>query len=105
MTSLVSARNVSKRFGKLHTVDDASFDIEKGLIGPNGVGKATLLKAMLGLTAREACQFWISVRSENVGNSCITSALSLTLRYLSALALGTKNPRRMDRLLYYGWLR
>lgn len=52
MTSLVSARNVSKRFGKLHAVDDASFDIEKGLIGPNGVGKTTLLKAMLGLTVR-----------------------------------------------------
>lgn len=56
MTSLVSARNVSKRFGKLHAVDDASFDTEKGrimgLIGPNGVGKTTLLKAMLGLTVR-----------------------------------------------------
>ncbi|MED5461254.1 MAG: ATP-binding cassette domain-containing protein, partial [Pseudomonadota bacterium] len=68
---------MSKHFGKLYVVDDASFDIEKGrimgLIGPNGAGKTTLLKAMLGLTAREACQIWISVRSENVGNSCITS--------------------------------
>jgi ABC-2 type transport system ATP-binding protein len=47
---------VSKHFGKLHVVDDASFDIEKGrimgLIGPNGAGKTTLLKAMLGLTVR-----------------------------------------------------
>ena len=54
MTSLVSARNVSKRFGVVRAVDDVSFDIEKGrimgLIGPNGAGKTTLLKAVLGLT-------------------------------------------------------
>ena len=54
MTSLVSARNVSKRFGDVRAVDDVSFDIEKGkilgLIGPNGAGKTTLLKAVLGLT-------------------------------------------------------
>mgnify|MGYP001815751750 FL=1 len=54
MTSLVSARNVSKSFGSLRAVDDVSFDINKGrimgLIGPNGAGKTTLLKAVLGLT-------------------------------------------------------
>ena len=54
MTSLVSARNVSKSFGKVRAVDNVSFDIEQGkilgLIGPNGAGKTTLLKAILGLT-------------------------------------------------------
>ena len=54
MTSLVTARNVSKHFGAVRAVDDISFDIEKGrivgLIGPNGAGKTTLLKALLGLT-------------------------------------------------------
>ena len=54
MSSLVSARNVSKHFGQVCAVDDVSFDIEKGkilgLIGPNGAGKTTLLKAVLGLT-------------------------------------------------------
>lgn len=57
MTSLVSARNVSKSFGALRAVDDVSFEIEKGrimgLIGPNGAGKTTLLKAVLGLTECE----------------------------------------------------
>ena len=47
MTSLVSARNVSKSFGAVHAVDNISFEIEKGrimgLIGPNGAGKTTLL--------------------------------------------------------------
>ena len=54
MTSLVTARNVSKHFGDVRAVDNVSFDIEKGkilgLIGPNGAGKTTLLKAVLGLT-------------------------------------------------------
>jgi len=54
MSSLVSARGVSKHFGQVRAVDNVSFDIEKGrilgLIGPNGAGKTTLLKAVLGLT-------------------------------------------------------
>jgi len=54
MSSLVSARDVSKSFGDVHAVDHVSFEIEKGrimgLIGPNGAGKTTLLKALLGLT-------------------------------------------------------
>ncbi len=54
MTSLVSARNVSKHYGRVPAVDDVTFEIAKGrimgLIGPNGAGKTTLLKAMLGLT-------------------------------------------------------
>lgn len=54
MTSLVSARDVSKSYGDTLAVDNVSFDIEPGritgLIGPNGAGKTTLLKAVLGLT-------------------------------------------------------
>lgn len=54
MTSLVTARGVSKHFGQVRAVDDVSFEIERGrilgLIGPNGAGKTTLLKALLGLT-------------------------------------------------------
>ena len=54
MTNLVEARNVTKSYGPVRAVDDASFDITSGrimgLIGPNGAGKTTLLKALLGLT-------------------------------------------------------
>ncbi len=91
MTSLVSARNVSKSFGALHAVDDVSFDIEKGrimgLIGPNGAGKTTLLKAMLGLTD---CQGSLSVlgldpfrqRRELMQNICFIADVAVLPRWI-----------------------
>ena len=51
--SSVSARGLGKRYGKSVAVDGIDFDIAPGrivgLIGPNGSGKTTTLKAMLGL--------------------------------------------------------
>ena len=53
MTAVISARGLSKHYGKTVAVDNVSFDIPAGrivgLIGPNGSGKTTALKAALGL--------------------------------------------------------
>ncbi len=53
MNAVISARNLSKHYGKKKAVDAISFDIPAGrivgLIGPNGSGKTTTLKAALGL--------------------------------------------------------
>ena len=53
MTAVVSARGLTKRYGKQTAVDNISFEIPAGrivgLIGPNGSGKTTTLKAALGL--------------------------------------------------------
>ncbi len=52
--TVVSARDLNKRFGSTHAMHNVSFEIEPGsivgLIGPNGAGKTTTLKAILGLT-------------------------------------------------------
>ena len=52
--SVISARGLRKHYGKQAAIDDISFDIAPGrivgLIGPNGSGKTTTLKAILGLT-------------------------------------------------------
>ena len=53
MTSAVSFRNVSKRYGNFAAVDDISFTIAKGtlvtLLGPSGCGKTTTLRLIAGL--------------------------------------------------------
>ena len=58
MSAVISARNLSKRYGKgKPAVDSISFEIPAGrivgLIGPNGSGKTTTLKAALGLVPFE----------------------------------------------------
>ena len=53
MNAVLSAKGLTKRYGKQVAVDNVSFDIPAGkivgLIGPNGSGKTTTLKAALGL--------------------------------------------------------
>ena len=53
MNPIISARGLTKRFGRTVAVDHIDLDIPPGrivgLIGPNGAGKTTALKAILGL--------------------------------------------------------
>ena len=96
MTSLVSARNVSKSYGAVRAVDDVSFDVDKGcitgLIGPNGAGKTTLLKAVLGLTD---CQGSLSVlgldpfrqRKELMQNICFIADVAVLPRWIRVYQL------------------
>lgn len=96
MTSLVTARGVSKHFGEVRAVDDVSFEIEQGkilgLIGPNGAGKTTLLKAVLGLTD---CQGELSVlgldpfrqRKELLKNICFIADVAVLPRWIRVTQL------------------
>ncbi len=57
MSTVIAARGLTKRYGKQLAVDNISFEIPSGriigLIGPNGSGKTTTLKAVLGLIPYE----------------------------------------------------
>lgn len=50
----IQVRNLTKKFKHFTAVSDVSFEIERGetfaLLGPNGSGKTTTLKCMVGLT-------------------------------------------------------
>ncbi len=52
--SIISAKGLSKRYGRFQAVKPMDFTIERGtitgLIGPNGAGKTSILKSILGLT-------------------------------------------------------
>ena len=96
MTSLVSAKGVTKQFGSFTAVDNVSFEIERGkilgLIGPNGAGKTTLLKAVLGLTD---CEGELSVmgldpfrqRKDLMRNICFIADVAVLPRWIRVTQL------------------
>ncbi|WP_434798204.1 ABC transporter ATP-binding protein [Terrisporobacter vanillatitrophus] len=50
---MIEVKNVKKKYKKVKALDDVSFNIEEGnitcILGVNGVGKSTILKAIAGL--------------------------------------------------------
>jgi ABC-2 type transport system ATP-binding protein len=57
MNPIISARQLTKRYGRLNALDHVDLDVPVGrivgLIGPNGAGKTTMMKAILGLATFE----------------------------------------------------
>lgn len=60
---MIEVKNISKRYGKKHVLNNISFTAEKGkitcLIGINGVGKTTIMKAIMGLTSVQSGQIFL----------------------------------------------
>ncbi|MEO5921844.1 MAG: ABC transporter ATP-binding protein [Pseudolysinimonas sp.] len=72
MTTVVEAHGLTKHFGKVHAVEDATFTIEEnriyGLLGRNGAGKTTLMSLLTGQ------EFATSGRVEVYGHSPVENA-------------------------------
>ncbi len=55
MNAIIDVRDVTKRFGGFHAVDECTLSIQQGsitgLIGPNGAGKTTLFNMVAGTFA------------------------------------------------------
>jgi ABC-2 type transport system ATP-binding protein len=53
---MIEARNLVKRYGSTMAVNDPSFSIRPGMVtgflGPNGTGKTTTMRMILGSTRR-----------------------------------------------------
>ena len=56
MDTVITARNLHKRYGDTVAVCDVSFDVQRGeifgLLGPNGAGKTTTVECLQGLRRR-----------------------------------------------------
>lgn len=67
---MISVKNISKQFGKLKALDDVSTTCEQAeciaLIGPNGCGKTTLIKTILGMVIPDSGS--ITFKGNNILN-------------------------------------
>lgn len=65
---MIIANNVNKTFGKLQVLKDVSVNFEEGecvaLIGPNGSGKTTFIKCLLGMVVPDSG--FITFKSRNI---------------------------------------
>jgi ABC-2 type transport system ATP-binding protein len=55
MTTVIEARGLSKNYGSTHALRGVDLNVQSGrivgLIGPNGSGKTTAIKSILGLSS------------------------------------------------------
>lgn len=55
---MIVAKNITKQFGKLKALDNVSVTFSEGeciaLLGPNGCGKTTLIKSLLGMVVPDS---------------------------------------------------
>lgn len=61
LETILSIRNLDKKYGKVHAVNNLSFDIQKGtvygILGPNGSGKSTTLGIILNVVNKTSGSF------------------------------------------------
>lgn len=61
METILSLSNLNKKFGRIHAVNNLSFDIQKGnvygILGPNGSGKSTTLGIILNVVNKTSGNF------------------------------------------------
>lgn len=61
METILSLKNLHKKFGSIHAVNNLSFDINKGnvygILGPNGSGKSTTLGIILNVVNKTSGEF------------------------------------------------
>ena len=61
METILSLKNLDKKFGSVHAVNNLSFDIQKGnvygILGPNGSGKSTTLGIILNVVNKTSGEF------------------------------------------------
>lgn len=64
---MIQIEKISKKFGKLSVLNTINLFLRKGeciaLIGPNGCGKTTLIKIILGMVIPDSGNIWVNKQS------------------------------------------
>jgi ABC-2 type transport system ATP-binding protein len=76
MTTIVEARDLSKRYGNFVALDHVNFTLQPGrivgLIGRNGAGKTTVLKTILGLSSYQGSVQVLGLEPERDRNALMS---------------------------------
>lgn len=63
MEPILKGRNLVKRYGKVTAIDHSDFDLMKGeilaVIGDNGAGKSSIIKALCGAVIPDEGEIWL----------------------------------------------
>jgi len=102
MDSIISIKNFSMQFGKTRVIDDLSFDIMRGetfgLLGSNGSGKTTIIRALLGIYIPTGGALLIDGKPYSVSGS-------VKLGYLPEERGLYKKESVIDIMMYFGQLK
>jgi len=64
---MIEVKDISKKFGKLKVLNNVNLTMEEGqciaLIGPNGCGKTTLIKSILGMVVPNSGEIYFDKKS------------------------------------------
>jgi len=102
MDSIISIKNFSMQFGRTRVIDDLSFDIMRGetfgLLGSNGSGKTTIIRALLGIYIPTGGALLIDGKPYSVSGS-------VKLGYLPEERGLYKKESVIDIMMYFGQLK
>jgi simple sugar transport system ATP-binding protein len=96
MTPLLEARGLSRSFGHVRALDNASFDVGAGevvaLIGDNGAGKSTLVKAVTGNLDLDAGEIFFEGAPVTIETPAQASAMGIEVVYQDLALAPHLNP-------------
>ena len=91
-TKVLVAEHLSKSFGDRVLIDNLSFELPRngivGVIGPNGVGKSTLFKMIVGAAVQAGDQTLSAASTETPTNGTITLGETVKLSYVDQMRAG-----------------
>jgi simple sugar transport system ATP-binding protein len=96
MAPLLEARGLSRSFGHVRALDNASFDIEAGevvaLIGDNGAGKSTMVKALTGNLPVDSGELFFEGRPVTITSPHQASEMGMEVVYQDLALAPHLNP-------------
>ena len=102
MDSIISIQNFSMQFGKTNVIDDLSFDVKRGetfgLLGSNGSGKTTTIRALLGIYVPTGGSLLVDGKPYSVSGT-------VKLGYLPEERGLYKKETVIDIMMYFGQLK